>query len=156
MSCNCPEPCLDCNECPSNETPVYQPLPLCWAVPPCNEGCADTLNTDCITIAKTTGIFVKGQSLTTALTNLSNYLSALAIIYNQTNNPRLVTYGISIDCPNFSVIVKRNNITQLAQTYSSIETFLTALQAIESGWTRQDTYLYIADTATWEITLSCN
>jgi len=154
--CDCPELCPDCGECPSTETPVYQPLPLCWAVPPCNEGCADTLNTDCITVATTTGIFVKGQTLTTALTNLSTYLSNLAIIYNQTNNPRLVTYGFTVACPSFTALVKRNNVTVLNQAYTDLTAFFTALQAIESGWTRQDTYLYIADTVTWEVTIACN
>lgn len=151
MCTDCNEPCYNCEE----EVPVVQPVPLCWTIPPCDEGCEDTLNTDCITVANTTGIFVKGQSLTVALTNLSTYLSSLARVFNLTESPQLAIFGFSWECPSARIVVIRNGTTHLDATYTDRDALLAALQLLDATWFRNENYFYVAGTSTWTVTITC-
>lgn len=155
MACNncapevvCPDPCEPCVE------QVRVPLPLCYLVEPCNTGCVDTISTDCIIISKSAGPFFKGMTLTQGLEALSSQLSALARVYNQTGTPHLINYSFSAPDGSFSIEVKRNNVTVINTSYSSLNTLLNDLQAVEMNWSLSGNTFYVGGTSTWSVTIN--
>lgn len=151
--------CYDCEE----PQPVYQPLAICWEIEPCNEGCVETLSSDCIVVGKTVGPFVKGQSLTQALEVLSEYLKALGIEYNGSNPTQLIIYSFEVPNLPADVVVKRNTAEVINTNYTSANQLLTDLLALDLTWvmtvhTRLDgTSFYVFSVggqANWEITIT--
>lgn len=150
--CNdCLEPCVDpCQPC---QEPVRVPLPLCYLIEPCNTGCVETFSTDCVILGESIGPLFKGETLTNGIRALVEGYAALARVYNLTNSPQIITYSFDTPDRTFNIVVRRNNIEVLNQSYSSLSTLLNDLQAIEPGWSNTGTIFYVGGTSTWQVTV---
>lgn len=157
LSTNCADPCANTSalEVPcTSETPVTNPPYLCFEISPCNEGCVDTVGTDCVALSQNTGLFFKGQSLTSIIQSLEGMIQVLAANYNIDAVTPLVRYRFKPEQYPVTVVATRNTIQLLSATYANETDLLAALQAYETSWMLNNSVLEVAGTHDWTLTFS--
>jgi len=150
--CNCTTPCEpNCsNNCPE---PTIVPMPQCFLINPCNDGCVETFSTDCVIVKENIGLFYKGQTLTSVLQQI-NTLAPLIAEYNTSNSPQLVMYSFTVDKYPVTVTVTQNGVPVINSQYTSSSLLLAALSSLDSSWQLVNQVFSVKGTSTWQISLS--
>ena len=147
----CKETCDKCStttEC-DQHTEVLASYFLCYEISPCNDGCAETTGTDCVTVSKDTSLFLKGQSLTSVITTLEGMLQALAADYNMNNSPQLIRFRFKPAQYPVTAVINRNAVEVLNAEYADANALLTALQGVDSTWSLDSEVFGVRGTADW-------
>ena len=135
---------------------ALSPEPLCFLIDPCNEGCTELIDANCVIIS---GLKIFGEDVTLAefMTEYATTFDMLAIDYNtriEEKTDGIIRCRITLPVAPFVISVTKDTVLEFAVTVTDYNVLLAALLLLDLTWELTGNVISVKGTSQWTITIT--